>query len=31
MFWGDGVIEIGNNVDIGKDTIIYASSAGGDI
>lgn len=29
MFWGDGLIEIGNNVDIGKDTVIYASLAGG--
>ena len=29
MFWGDGNIEIGDNVDIGKDTIIYASKMGG--
>lgn len=29
MFWGDGAIEIGDNVDIGKDTVIYASKAGG--
>ena len=29
MFWGDGIIDIGNNVDIGKDTIIYASKSGG--
>lgn len=29
MFWGDGKIEIGDNVDIGKDTIIYASRLGG--
>ena len=31
MFWGDGAIEIGDNVDIGKDTVIYASKAGGGI
>lgn len=29
MFWGDGLIEIGDNVDIGKNTIIYASKSGG--
>ena len=29
MFWGDGPIVIGNNVDLGKDTIIYASRNGG--
>lgn len=29
MFWGDGLIEIGDNCDIGKDTIIYASKHGG--
>lgn len=29
MFWGDGDIEIGDNVVIGKDTVIYASKAGG--
>lgn len=29
MFWGDGEIEIGDNVDIGKDTVIYASKSGG--
>ena len=29
MFWGDGEIKIGNNVDIGKDTIIYSSKKGG--
>lgn len=31
MFWGDGTIEIGDNVDIGKDTVIYASKAGGGV
>ncbi len=29
MFWGDGLIEIGDNVDIGKDTVIYSSKSGG--
>ncbi len=29
MFWGDGPIRIGNNVDIGAGTVIYASSSGG--
>ena len=29
MFWGDGKIVIGDNVDIGKDTIIYSSKEGG--
>lgn len=29
MFWGDGIIKIGNNVDIGKDTILYSSKEGG--
>lgn len=29
MFWGDGDIRIGDNVDIGKDTVIYASKTGG--
>lgn len=29
MFWGDGQIIIGDNVDIGKDTVIYASKQGG--
>lgn len=29
MFFGDGRIEIGDNVDIGNGTIIYASKAGG--
>ena len=29
MFWWDGKIEIGDNVDIGKDTVIYASKSGG--
>lgn len=29
MFWGDGPIIIGDNVDIGKDTVIYASKDGG--
>ena len=28
-FWGDGPIRIGNNVDIGKDTILYAHKGGG--
>lgn len=28
-FWGDGPIEIGDNVDIGKDTILYAHKGGG--
>lgn len=29
MFFGDGLIEIGDNVDIGNGTIIYASKCGG--
>ena len=29
MLFGDGLIEIGNNVDIGNGTIIYASKSGG--
>ena len=29
MFFGDGLIEIGNNVDIGNGTLIYASKNGG--
>lgn len=29
MFWGDGPIVIGDNVDIGKDTVIFASKDGG--
>lgn len=29
MFFGDGRIEIGDNVDIGNGTIIYASKFGG--
>ena len=29
MFFGDGLIEIGDNVDIGNGTIIYASRKGG--
>lgn len=29
MFFGDGLIEIGDNVDIGNGTIIYASKYGG--
>ena len=29
MFFGDGLIEIGDNVDIGNGTVIYASKAGG--
>lgn len=29
MFFGDGPIVVGNNVDIGKDTVIYASADGG--
>ncbi len=28
-FWGDGPIAIGDNVDIGKDTILYAHKGGG--
>lgn len=28
MFFGDGLIEIGDNVDIGNNTIIYASKIG---
>lgn len=31
MFWGDGTIEIGNNVSIGNQTIIYSSKIGGGI
>lgn len=29
MFWGDGEIVIGDNVDIGNGTVIYASKSGG--
>ena len=29
MFFGDGLIEIGDNVDIGNGTIVYASKSGG--
>ena len=29
LFFGDGPIEIGDNVDIGQGTIIYASKCGG--
>lgn len=29
MLWGDGEINIGDNVDIGKDTILYAKMGGG--
>ena len=29
FFWGDGPIVIGDNVDIGKDTILYSSRNGG--
>lgn len=29
MLWGDGVISIGDNVDIGKNTILYAKMGGG--
>ena len=29
MFFGDGKITIGDNVDIGNNTIIYASKSGG--
>lgn len=29
MFFGDGLIDIGDNVDIGNGTIIYASKLGG--
>lgn len=28
MLWGDGEINIGDNVDIGKDTILYAKMGG---
>ncbi len=31
MFFGDGPIEIGDNVDIGKDVIIYSSAEGGGV
>ena len=31
MFFGDGRIEIGDNVDIGSGTIIYASKCGGGV
>lgn len=31
MFWGDGTIKIGNNVSVGNNTIIYASSRGGGV
>ena len=29
MFFGDGPIEIGDNVDIGNGTILYSAKAGG--
>lgn len=29
VFWGEGEIVIGDNVNIGKDTVIYASKEGG--
>lgn len=29
MFFGDGLIEIGDNVDIGTGTIVYSSTIGG--
>lgn len=29
MFFGDGLIEIGDNVDVGSGTVIYASKFGG--
>ncbi len=29
MFWGDGPIVIGDNVDIGNGTVLYSSKAGG--
>lgn len=29
QFWGDGLINIGDNVDIGTGTILYASQGGG--
>lgn len=29
MLFGDGLIEIGDNVDIGNGTLIYASKSGG--
>lgn len=29
MFFGDGLIEIGDNVDIGNNVLIYASASGG--
>lgn len=29
MFFGDGLIEIGDNVDIGNGTLIYSSKSGG--
>lgn len=31
MFFGDGLIEIGDNVDIGNGTIIYSSKSGGGV
>ena len=31
MFFGDGLIQIGDNVDIGNGTIIYASKCGGGV
>lgn len=31
MFFGDGLIEIGDNVDIGNNTIIYSSAKGGGV
>lgn len=29
MIFGDGLVEIGDNVDIGQGTVIYASKSGG--
>lgn len=31
MFWGNGSIQIGDHVDIGKDTIIYSSACNGGV
>lgn len=31
MLWGDGCIRIGNDVDIGKDTVIYAKAPDGGV
>lgn len=31
MIWGDGPVEIGDNVNIGKDTVIYSSLNGGGV